>query len=359
MLKGVFIGCLFLVVSCKSKIEKTKPALKSITESVYASGIIKSKDQYQAFVSVNGIIKEVFVKEGDAVKKGTPILSISNETQRLNKENAELARAYASIDANKGKLDEALLFVQLSKNKMKNDSLMYVRQQNLWKQQVGTRAELEQKELAYENSKNSYFSAKIKYADLKRQLDFSSNQSQKNLSISQRLEQDYTLTSEIDGVVYSLLKSRGEIVSPQVPIAVIGSAKEFLLELQVDEYDILKIKKGQKVLVRMDSYKDQVFEARVSHIDPFMNERSRTFLVEAIFDKQPSPLYPNITFEANIVLNTKKNALLVPRNYLVNDSFVVKVDGSRVPVKTGMKDYQQVEILSGIGITDELQKPSE
>ena len=359
MLKGVFISCVLLAVSCGSKIEKIKPAIRPITESVYASGIVKSKNQYQAFVSVNGIIRQVFVEEGDVVKKGTPILSISSEAQRLNKENAELASAYASIAANKGKLDEALLVVQFSKNKMKNDSLMYTRQLDLWKQQVGTRAELEQRELAYENSKNNYFSAQIKYADLKRQLDFVSGQSQKNLAISQRLEQDYTLTSEIDGVVYSLPKARGEIVGPQIPIAIIGSAKEFVLELQVDEYDILKIRKGQTVLVRMDSYRDQVFGAKVSHIDPYMNERSRTFLVEAVFDRQPSPLYPNITCEANIVLNTKKNALLVPRNFLINDSFVVKVDGSKVPVKVGMKDYQQAEILSGIGTADELQKPAE
>jgi hypothetical protein len=49
------------------------------------------------------------------VKKGTPILSISNETQRLSKENAELAARFADFNANQGKLNEAKLLLDLAK----------------------------------------------------------------------------------------------------------------------------------------------------------------------------------------------------------------------------------------------------
>lgn len=333
--------------------------MKPIMESVYASGILKSKDQYQAFVSVNGIIKHIFVKEGDTVKQGEPILSVLNETQRLNKENAELAYAFNNLNANRGKLDEARMFMQLSKDKMENDSVMYARQQALWKQQVGTKTDLEQRELAYEIAQHNYSSSVIKYNDLKRQLDFTAEQSKKNLEISKGMENDYLLKSEINGIIYSLPKSQGEIVGPQIPLAIIGSAKDFILEMQVDEYDIIKIKLGQKVLVTMDSYKNRVFKAFVSRIDPFMNERSRTFLVEAKFTDQPTPLYPNITFEASIVLHSKTNALLIPRNYLLNDSTVIKSDRTKASVKTGLKDYREVEILSGISSNDELIKPEE
>ena len=131
------------------------------------------------------------------------------------------------------------------------------------------------------------------------------------------------------------------------------------LEMQVDEYDILKIKKGLIVLVNLDSYKGKVFEATVTKINPIMNERSKTFVVEAEFIKQPEILYPNITFEASIVMNTKNNALLIPRNFILNDSIVMKSNGDKVIVKTGLKDYQKIEILSGISAEDELIKPSE
>jgi hypothetical protein len=136
-------------------------------------------------------------------------------------------------------------------------------------------------------------------------------------------------------------------------------AGKFILEMQVDEYDILKIKKGLTVLVTLESYKGKVFEALVTKINPLMNERSKTFLVEAEFVKQPEILYPNISFEANIVINSKEKAILIPRDYLLNDSFVVKPNGDKIAVKTGLKDYQKIEIISGINAEDELVKPKE
>jgi multidrug efflux pump subunit AcrA (membrane-fusion protein) len=127
--------------------------------------------------------------------------------------------------------------------------------------------------------------------------------------------------------------------------------------MQVDEYDIFKIKMGQLVLVTLDSYKGKVFEATVTKINPLMNERSKTFMVEATFVKQPNVLYPNITFEANIVLRSKDKALLIPRSYMIDDNMVMKANGDKVQVKTGLKDFQQIEILSGISLSDEIQKP--
>ncbi len=345
--------------SCKSKVEKIKPTIESISEAIYASGTVKSKNQYQAFASVNGIINQVFVVEGDSVKKGTPILSIVNETQQLNKENARLSAAFSDINANQGKLNEAKLIIDLSRNKMNYDSVLFMRQKSLWQQQIGTKVELEQRELAYQNSKTTFFSSLVKYDDLKRQLDLTSSQAKNNLQISAKAESDYTLKSEMDGVVYSLNKFKGEIVSAQTPLAIIGDAKHFILEMQVDEFDIIKIKKDLTVLVTMDSYKGKVFEANITKINPLMNERSKTFLVEAEFVGQPPKLYPNITFEANIVLQSKDKVLLLPRNYVLNDSIVVKSNGDKVIVKTGLKDYQKIEILSGITADDELIQPKE
>jgi multidrug efflux pump subunit AcrA (membrane-fusion protein) len=129
--------------------------------------------------------------------------------------------------------------------------------------------------------------------------------------------------------------------------------------MQVDEYDILKVKKGQQVIVTLDSYKGQTFEARVTKINPLMNERNKSFLVESEFVKAPDLLFPNISFEANIVLQTKDKALLIPRNCLIRDSLVIKANGDTAIVKTGLKDYQKIEILSGLGSDDEILIPKE
>lgn len=357
-MKIIIIILSLFVVACGGKIEKIKPTKESITESIYASGIIKSKNQYEVFANVNGIIKTVFVVEGDSVKKGSPLLSISNVTQLLNKENAELAANFANINSNQEKLNDARAFVQLSNYKLKNDSALYFRQNTLWQQQIGTKIEFEQRALAYESSKNAYQTSIIKYNDLKRQLNFNSSQSRNNLAISNQVANDFIIKSNINGVVYSLNKLQGENVGVQTPLGIIGDSKNFILEMQVDEYDILRIKKDLKVLVTLESYKEKVFETRITKINPIMNERSRTFLIEAEFIDPPKILYPNITFEASIVIQTKQNALLIPRLYVLNDSLVIKYKHDTTKVKTGLKDYKKIEIISGITVNDVLVNPT-
>jgi HlyD family secretion protein len=346
-----------LFFSCNKNVETTRPVTENITESVYASGIIKTKNQYQVFSTVSGNISKVFVTENDRVKTGSPLMLISDETSRLNRQNASLASDYAELSANREKLIDLKNNIALAQSKCSNDSLIFMRQHNLWNQNIGTRLELEQKELAYQNSKTMLQSAKIKYNDLLKQLELNAAQSKNNLAISRYKESDLTIKSEMDGKVYSLNKKRGEMVNPQTALAIIGDATHFLLELQIDEYDIVKIKLGQKVLVSMDSYKGRIFEATISKIDPLMDTHSKSFLVEAEFVNQPPVLYPNLTVEANIIIASKVNALTIPRNYLVEDSLVLIEKDEKKTVVTGLKDYQKVEIIKGLTANDIIYKP--
>ncbi len=350
---------LLFLYSCKNDSGKIKPTIETISESVYASGIVKSKNQYQVFASTSGLIENIYTSEGDSVSPGTPILSIANETSRLSTENARLAANYANVDANSQKLNELKLAIDLAQMKMKNDSLLLLRQKNLWAGKIGTQIELEQRELAYENSLTGYESALLRYKDLKKQIDFTAEQSKNNLSISKSRESDFLIKSNMNGMVYSILKEKGEMVNTQTPLAIIGDAKDFILELQIDEYDIVKVDKGKKVFVTLDSYKGEVFEAIVDKVNPLMNERSKTFTVEATFVKQPPVLYPNLTLEATILIQTKEKALTLPRNYLINDEYVLKSNGEKVKVVIGLKDYQKVEILSGVNEKDELIIPKD
>lgn len=346
------------LTACKNKVEKVKAMQQDITESVYASGTIKAENQYQVYSNVNGIIQQYLVTEGDMVKVGTPLITVQNETSKLNSENAKLVANYNDFDANQSKLKELKTSIDYAKNKFLVDSTLLVRQQNLWKQQVGSKVDLDLKELNFQSSKSNLQASIIRYSDLKRQLNFTSQQSKKNLMIADKQLGDFIIKSEIEGKVYSRLKEKGEMVNAQTALAVVGSANLFKLELQIDEYDIVKIKKGQLILVSLDSYKGNVFEAMVEKVNPIMNERTKTFMVEAIFTKQPDTLFPNLTVEANIVISTKKNTLTLPRNVVSDDGFVTKENGEKVAVKTGLKDYNKIEILSGISANDELIVPT-
>lgn len=351
------LGTVFF--SCKKESELAiQPTRQNITESVYASGIIKSQNQYQVFSTVSGLLQEILVKEGDLVKKGSPLFILSNETARLNTENARLAAEFADLATKDDRLNEAQISIETARIRMINDSILWIRQKGLWDQNIGSKIELEQRELAFSNSKNVYLSSLYRYNDLKKQLRFASQQSKKLLSISQTLTQDYIIKSQTEGRVYSIVKEVGEIINPQTPIAIIGNANDFILELQVDEYDIVKIKKGQKTWVTLDSYNGEVFEAEITNINPIMNEKSRTFKVEADFINKPPVLYPNLTLEANILLNERKEVLTIPRNYLIGDSLVLLLNKEKRKVQIGLKDYQKAEVLAGLSADDKIIMPA-
>lgn len=213
---------LWLLSSCGSKPEKTHPSLENISESVYASGIIKSRDQYQVFSTVNGVVSELRVSEGDLVKKGDVLMSIRNETSKLNVESAKQTAAHANVQANTNKLKEARVSMELAHRKVEDDSLLWVRQRNLRAQQVGTQVELEQRELAYQNAITNYEVARLNYAELARDLAFSAEQSNINLKISQSLVNDYLIRAEADGKVYKVLKERGELATIGSTLFVMG-----------------------------------------------------------------------------------------------------------------------------------------
>lgn len=353
------ICCLPALCSCGSKNETTKPVIENITYSVYASGVIKAKNQYQAFSAVNGLIKQILVAEGDVVRKGAPLMIISNETAQLNTENARLSAAFSDMQANSDKLNEAALKIDLAKSNMDNNQLLLQRQQTLWSQNIGSKYELEQRELAYKNAVASYKSAQIEYQQLKRQLNFFSMQSKKNLQISSSIAREYIIKSKCDGRVYNILKETGEMVNIQMPIAIIGDTADFLAELQVDEYDIAQIRQGERIAIKMDSYRGEVFEAVVTKISPIMNDRTRTFTIEADFITKPAILYPNLTMEANIIIAYKEKALLLPRSYVLADSLVLLRNGEKRKVSIGLKDYRNVEILEGITANDIVYKPKQ
>jgi multidrug efflux pump subunit AcrA (membrane-fusion protein) len=352
------ITSLFVFFSCKKKVEQTSPTQESITSSVYASGIVKTRNQYQVFSSVNGLLKDILVAEGDTVKKGQALMLVVNETAKLNAENAQIAADYASVNANADKLTELKINIEQAKNKMDNDLSLLQRQRNLWEQNIGARNELDQKELIYKNDVNAYQAAILRYNELKKQLNFTAQQSQKNLQITTSIAKDFTIKSETNGKVYSILKEKGEMISVSSPVAIVGDAASFFLELQVDEYDIASLKINQKIIVKLDSYKGQVFEARVSKINPIMNEKSKSFTIEANFVSQPPTLFPNLSTEANIVLQTKDKAILIPRTYLIDEQYVMMANKEKRKVVTGLKDYQKVEIIKGLTMEDVILKPS-
>ncbi len=348
-----------LAIGCGRKQGTIRPTVGPITESIYASGIVKAAGQYQVYPTATGTVTALLVQEGDTVKAGSPLLRIDDRTAgagaRISAAQVHLLERNAADDGPViAQLREA---VEQARERYRVDSTNHARQQALWAQGIGSRNELDQRELAHRTSKAGLNRAVKALQETRERLRTELEVARNNAAISTAGNDDRTPRSLIDGVVYDLLVEPGELATPQRPVAVVGSATDLYLELEVDEHDIRLVEPGQRVVLTLDSHEGTVIEAVVTRIIPIMDPRSRTFRVEARFKARPQRLFPNITAEANIVLRTRENALTIPAGYLLPGDSVLTGDGRRLRVTTGARDLEKVEVLEGITATTELAKP--
>ncbi len=346
--------------SCSNKDSgEIKPTKGTITESVYASGVVKAENQYTVFSTVSGELKQTEVTVGETINQGQSLFKIDDTKASLNTDNARLSFQLSQENGRyiQDKIAEMETKVQAAKDKLTLDQSVYNRNKNIKQYNVISEVDYEKVELSYKNSKSNYETALKQLSQLKIQLKSDQVRNNNNLKISEKAQGDFTIKSAFSGTLFNILVKDGALITPQTPLAIIGKKNDYLLELEVDEIDVVKINLGQKVLVTLDSYKGKVFEATVDKIYPIMEERSRTFKIEAHFVTTPAKLYPNLTVEANVIISTKKNVITIPKNYLVKDQFVIVSGNEMRKVKIGLSDYQNVEILDGLNETESIYKP--
>jgi HlyD family secretion protein len=320
-----------------------------MTESIYSSVIVQPDSLYQVYAVISGILEKNFVAEGDLIIKNQSLFQVTNTTPELNSKNAKLALDLANENYSGGMtvLNGIQDEINAAHLKLKNDSINFFRQKNLWDQKIGSKIDFDTKKLNFDLAKNNFKTLKSKWNRTKNELYINVKQAKNNYATSQVATKDYTVKSSINGKVYAINKNLGELIKTNEPIASLGSASQFIIEMLVDEVDIVKIDKVQKVLITLDAYKGHVFEAKVTKILPQKDERNQTFKVEAIFDNPPKVLFPGLSGEGNIVISKRKNVLAIPIDFLMeNDK--VKTDEGLISIKTGLRNMDFVEVISGI-----------
>jgi multidrug efflux pump subunit AcrA (membrane-fusion protein) len=355
-----FLATFLLLISCSEERETTKPKQELMVEAVYSSVTIQPNQEYKVNASIAGYLDEVKVKEGDKVKLGDVLFVISNQSVLLNQRNSELSYDLVK-DSYQGKanvIDEMKVDLNSAKLKMTNDSINAARISTLFAKNVASKSELEAATIAYELSKNNYSILKNKIIRKEQELKNQLNQSKNNVDASASKTGDYIIRSNINGKIFQLNKEKGEFVSMQETIAIVGDGSQFSIDMLIDEVDISKVDVGQKVLVTLEAYKDKVFEAYITEIAPKMDERTQTFKIKANFKNVPKKLYMGLTGEGNIVINEKKKALVIPKDYLLPGN-QVETENGIVKVKTGLSNWDFVEILSGINQNTIIYKPKE
>ena len=109
-----------LLINCsKKESQEIQPTISDITESVYASGVIKAKDQYIVYPTVSGILKKTKVVVGQKISKGQLLFELDSDKADLNTQNALLAYELSKKDSRyiQDKIAELELKVLAAKDK--------------------------------------------------------------------------------------------------------------------------------------------------------------------------------------------------------------------------------------------------
>ena len=333
-----------LLLSCGEKYESANAERKNIVHSVYASGKVKALNQYEVRPLSTGRFLGYTVKEGETVKVGQEIGKISTNIQLNNIELAEMQRQQAELP--EYDLMQLRNQILLARKTLEQDSIDYERQNKLFSEGIGSKNQLELRKLKLEASKSQLTILTSKRLQLQKQKQYSQKIAELNESNANENLKFFKISSEIEGQLFSLPLKKGDLVGPQQIAAVVGSGKSFYIELEIDEVDLDKIKLGQEVWIKMDAF-SKSFKAKISNITPAIDAKTQSFKAEAVFTENIPFLVPGLTAEANIVIETKNNALVIPQKFLRENNQVETSEGLKT-ISTGLKSELFIEVLDGL-----------
>jgi len=153
-------------------------------------------------------------------------------------------------------------------------------------------------------------------------------------------------------------------------VLTLGDIDQVFVRGKVDESDIGHVRLGQPARIRVETFRDKVFNGKVTQISPMGVEKDSvtSFEVRVSIDNPGQELKPNMTANAEIVLEEHPDALILPEAAVTYDAqknaFVdVAVPGSRngrkrTPVKLGIGNGTRVQIVEGLKEGDKIILPS-
>lgn len=360
-LKQYFIIILLgiLLSSCGEDRESIVVERADLVEAVYSSVVIEPKDLYTVKASLSGYLDEIFIEEGAIVERGNPLFWIRDVVGSSSERNAQLAfeQAKKNYSGSRSILEEIRLEVNQLALKRKNDSINLSRNESLYQSGAVTKLTLEQSDLAFQSSKTAHLASVNRLRRTEQDAKTLMEQAQNNYISSSSRSSDSRITASISGKVYNILKERGDFISIQEPIAILGSEKEFTINLLVDEVDINRISIGQQIYVNLESYPGKLFKAKVDRIIPQLDQQTQTFKVIGSFSEKPRTLYMGLTGEASIVVDERKKALVIPLEYL-SPTDEVETDEGLLKVKTGIRSLSHVEITGNLKEGTRIYKPA-
>lgn len=309
----------------------------NLTTTVNGSGNLEAVKNRTLSFRTSGQIQAVDVIEGQTVKKGDRLASLTANTFELNVAQAEVAYTQAEVG-----VTQAAVAVQSAEFNVKQAEEQHrIYSSNLNKDQL---------ELARAQVEAAKQSLDLAYKSL--QL------AEQSLDEANRQLGEINLIAPFDGIVAQWYVKEGDIVSPAVPAAVVLDPSAMQFEIQIDEIDVVDVKPGQAVKIELDALPGPVLEGTVASISDLPSAQSGVIVYDTRITfsvPEGQGLKVGMSASADIVIATRENVLLVPdralsKNEAGENVVTVRIDGTDQlkVVTTGISDGLQTEITGGL-----------
>ena len=255
--------------------KEEKVALKTLQNSVTATGTIEAVTSVTVGTQVSGIVNKLYVDYNSQVKKGQVIAELdkTNLLSELNTAKANLASAQSSLNYQAANME---------------------RYKTLYKKGLVSADE-------YENALLTYRQAKEQVASSRENVQ----RAQTNLGYA-------TITSPIDGTVISKSVEEGQTVAASFNTPELFTIAKDLTNMQVvanvDEADIGNVKEGDRVTFTVDAYPDDTFEGTVKQVRLEATTTNNVVTYEVVISAPNADLKLKPGLTANVTIYTQERS---------------------------------------------------
>ena len=358
VLGGLGVGGYFLWTKVIQK-SSAKPAGQALVvkrgdlvEKASASGTIQPHVQVDVKSRTSGQVIEILTTEGKTVKSGELLAKLDPADVlrdvkiseiSLQKVQADVASAWANVNAARLDLDNALATQQVSNRGLGLGLVSSESDRGANHSAAVANNTLKQRQAQASASQAQLASALIDLEDAKRKLTYTE------------------IFAPMDGTVLAVQAVQGTIVSSALTNVSGGSTLMTIADLsdlrvigQIDEASISRVAVGYDVVIRVDAYPERGFEGKVSRVSPLGKTVSNvvTFDVEIVVsDKDANLLRSGMSADVEITTATHDDVLLLPLLAIQSKGrgrFVTLENGEQRRIKTGPTDGTQIVVTEGL-----------
>ncbi len=230
--------------------------LSLIAETITLSGSVISDNQKMITSRFMGFVTNVYVSEGDFVKKGQLLYTIDSREIDSARRQAELS-------------------LQMYQNQLNNVKLNLERYKRLLAKDMVSKYEVENMELALKNTQDMVEIAKARLEEVKNQYKY------------------LRIKAPNDGVIIAKNIKVGEMAMPGMPAMVLADLNDLKIEVEIAENDMKSIYAGKKVIVHIPALGLKEI-GKIHAIIPSSNPMTHTFKVKVTFKKRNKNIYPGM-----------------------------------------------------------------